>query len=90
MCPALTVYLHAGPSLQVNPQGLEARSAPRAWNTGDGRCKVLTLARTSVVQEALSSSGTLSSISLDMAALAAQQRALPRRSVTGPLDGPPK
>jgi hypothetical protein len=30
--------------LEVNPQGAEARTTPRVWNAGDGRCKLLLLA----------------------------------------------
>lgn len=30
--------------LEVNPQGEEARTTPRVWNAGDGRCKLLLLA----------------------------------------------
>ncbi|KAI3425193.1 hypothetical protein D9Q98_008962 [Chlorella vulgaris] len=33
-----------GVRLELNPQGEQARSQPRVWNSGDGRCKLLLLA----------------------------------------------
>ncbi|GAB4820157.1 hypothetical protein N2152v2_007203 [Parachlorella kessleri] len=38
----------------VNPNGLEARSERIAWTRGDGRCKLLTLARTTTIRTAQS------------------------------------
>lgn len=35
--------------ITFNPQGMEARTTPRVWNNGDGRCKVVTMALKSTV-----------------------------------------